>query len=61
MLKWWSLELEWEWYLIYAAFHAAYCVGLLLARRVLKQLEMDTEYEGNVEEYNMVFRWRKYV
>ncbi|TYH64001.1 hypothetical protein ES332_D07G236300v1 [Gossypium tomentosum] len=30
-------------------FHAAYCVGLLLARRVLKQLEMDTEYEGNVE------------
>ncbi|KHF99386.1 60S ribosomal L5 [Gossypium arboreum] len=28
---------------------AAYCVGLLLARRVLKQLEMDTEYEGNVE------------
>ncbi|XVE72633.1 hypothetical protein DITRI_Ditri11bG0053800 [Diplodiscus trichospermus] len=28
---------------------AAYCVGLLLARRVLKQLEMDAEYEGNVE------------
>ncbi|MBA0704770.1 hypothetical protein Golax_017008, partial [Gossypium laxum] len=28
---------------------AAYCVGLLLARQVLKQLEMDTEYEGNVE------------
>ncbi|XP_022758842.1 60S ribosomal protein L5-like [Durio zibethinus] len=28
---------------------AAYCVGLLLARRVLKQLEMDDEYEGNVE------------
>ncbi|MBA0549186.1 hypothetical protein Golob_020238, partial [Gossypium lobatum] len=28
---------------------AAYCVGLLLARRVLKQLEVDTEYEGNVE------------
>ncbi|XP_022728331.1 60S ribosomal protein L5-like isoform X2 [Durio zibethinus] len=28
---------------------AAYCVGLLLARRTLKQLEMDDEYEGNVE------------
>ncbi|KAH1129728.1 hypothetical protein J1N35_001106 [Gossypium stocksii] len=28
---------------------AAYCVGLLLARRTLKQLEMDAEYEGNVE------------
>ncbi|CAL1367167.1 unnamed protein product [Linum trigynum] len=28
---------------------AAYCTGLLLARRVLKQLEMDQEYEGNVE------------
>ncbi|RDX66021.1 60S ribosomal protein L5, partial [Mucuna pruriens] len=28
---------------------AAYCTGLLLARRVLKQLEMDEEYEGNVE------------
>ncbi|KAL8137164.1 hypothetical protein V2J09_003165 [Rumex salicifolius] len=28
---------------------AAYCTGLLLARRVLKQLEMDNEYEGNVE------------
>ncbi|XP_039049161.1 60S ribosomal protein L5-like isoform X1 [Hibiscus syriacus] len=28
---------------------AAYCVGLLLARRTLKQLEMDSEYEGNVE------------
>ncbi|KAL4193747.1 hypothetical protein AMTRI_Chr06g178420 [Amborella trichopoda] len=28
---------------------AAYCTGLLLARRVLKQLEMDSEYEGNVE------------
>ncbi|KAG4193030.1 hypothetical protein ERO13_A07G194900v2 [Gossypium hirsutum] len=35
---------------------AAYCVGLLLARRVLKQLEMDTEYEGNVEVYSMLFR-----
>lgn len=29
----------------------AYCTGLLLARRVLKMLEMDDEYEGNVEVY----------
>ncbi|KAJ4847773.1 60S ribosomal protein L5 [Turnera subulata] len=28
---------------------AAYCTGLLLARRVLKKLELDEEYEGNVE------------
>ncbi|XP_023002749.1 60S ribosomal protein L5-like [Cucurbita maxima] len=28
---------------------AAYCTGLLLARRVLKKLEMDDEYEGNLE------------
>ncbi|KAL7152073.1 hypothetical protein ABFS83_04G073800 [Erythranthe nasuta] len=28
---------------------AAYCTGLLLSRRVLKKLEMDEEYEGNVE------------
>ncbi|XP_031123518.1 60S ribosomal protein L5 [Ipomoea triloba] len=28
---------------------AAYCTGLLLARRVLKTLELDDEYEGNVE------------
>ncbi|KMZ61833.1 60S ribosomal protein L5-1 [Zostera marina] len=28
---------------------AAYCTGLLLARRVLKTLKMDAEYEGNVE------------
>ncbi|GAB2282378.1 60S ribosomal protein L5 [Dionaea muscipula] len=28
---------------------AAYCTGLLLARRVLKMLEMDDQYEGNVE------------
>ncbi|XAR71061.1 hypothetical protein NMG60_11028149 [Bertholletia excelsa] len=28
---------------------AAYCTGLLLARRVLRMLEMDAEYEGNVE------------
>ncbi|XP_010542064.1 PREDICTED: 60S ribosomal protein L5-1-like [Tarenaya hassleriana] len=28
---------------------AAYCTGLLLARRVLKMLEMDSEYEGNTE------------
>ncbi|KAI3461773.1 hypothetical protein Pfo_018436 [Paulownia fortunei] len=30
-------------------YSAAYCTGLLLARRVLKKLEMDEEYEGNVE------------
>ncbi|GFP98725.1 60S ribosomal protein l5-1 [Phtheirospermum japonicum] len=29
---------------------AAYCTGLLLARRVLKKLEMADEYEGNVED-----------
>ncbi|KAA8540154.1 hypothetical protein F0562_026846 [Nyssa sinensis] len=29
---------------------AAYCTGLLLARRVLKMLEMDDQYQGNVEE-----------
>ncbi|KAF2550941.1 hypothetical protein F2Q68_00036490 [Brassica cretica] len=28
---------------------AAYCTGLLLARRVLQMLEMDAEYEGNAE------------
>ncbi|KAG5560998.1 hypothetical protein RHGRI_004128 [Rhododendron griersonianum] len=28
---------------------AAYCTGLLLARRILKMLEMDADYEGNVE------------
>ncbi|KAL9453951.1 hypothetical protein AB3S75_009538 [Citrus x aurantiifolia] len=28
---------------------AAYCTGLLLARQVLKMLEMDAEYEGNIE------------
>ncbi|RAL43376.1 hypothetical protein DM860_012517 [Cuscuta australis] len=28
---------------------AAYCTGLLLARRLLQKLEMDEEYEGNVE------------
>jgi large subunit ribosomal protein L5e len=32
-----------------ANYAAAYCTGLLLARRVLKKLEMDAEYEGNVE------------
>ncbi|CAN6448731.1 unnamed protein product [Victoria cruziana] len=30
-------------------FVLAYCTGLLLARRVLKMLEMDEEYQGNVE------------
>ncbi|KAH6778335.1 ion channel protein [Perilla frutescens var. hirtella] len=28
---------------------AAYCTGLLLARRALKNLEMDDEYQGNTE------------
>uniref|UniRef100_A0A7N0UN33 Uncharacterized protein n=1 Tax=Kalanchoe fedtschenkoi TaxID=63787 RepID=A0A7N0UN33_KALFE len=28
---------------------AAYCTGLLLACRVLQKLELDGEYEGNVE------------
>ncbi|KAG6401330.1 hypothetical protein SASPL_138183 [Salvia splendens] len=28
---------------------AAYCTGLLLGRRVLKKLELDEEYEGNIE------------
>ncbi|KAL6189468.1 hypothetical protein ACLB2K_040857 [Fragaria x ananassa] len=28
---------------------ASYCTGLLLARRTLKKLEMDEEYEGNLE------------
>lgn len=28
---------------------AAYCTGLLLARRVLKKLNLDTAYEGNTE------------
>ncbi|KAH0661162.1 hypothetical protein AABB24_010335 [Solanum stoloniferum] len=28
---------------------AAYCTGLLLARRVLKKLEMDEEYQGNLD------------
>lgn len=36
---------------------AAYCTGLLLARRVLQTLEMDDEYEGNVvatgEDYSV--------
>lgn len=33
----------------------AYCTGLLLARRVLKMLEMDAEYEGHVEVHGMSF------
>lgn len=34
-------------------FYLAYCTGLLLARRVLKSLEMDEDYEGNVEVINL--------
>jgi len=30
-------------------YSASYCTGLLLARRVLKKLEMDEEYQGNIE------------
>jgi hypothetical protein len=37
--------------------HAAYCTGLLLARRVLKLRDLDQEYEGNVEV--TVNQWRK--
>lgn len=33
----------------------AYCTGLLLARRVLKMLEMDEEYQGNVEVLSIFF------
>ncbi|CAL5443953.1 unnamed protein product [Camellia sinensis] len=36
---------------------AAYCTGLLLARRVLKILEMDDEYEGNVEMEHWMAGW----
>lgn len=35
--------------LIMACMKLAYCTGLLLARRVLKTLKMDDDYEGNVE------------
>ncbi|XP_008807248.2 60S ribosomal protein L5-like isoform X2 [Phoenix dactylifera] len=34
---------------------AAYCAGLLLARRVLKMLEMDEEYQGNIEATGLDF------
>lgn len=39
--------------LIAATINPAYCTGLLLARRVLKTLEMDEEYEGNIEVYGL--------
>lgn len=36
---------------------AAYCTGLLLARRLLKKLGLDTLYEGNTDvngdQYNV--------
>ena len=32
---------------------AAYCVGLLLARRTLKHLEMDAEYVENVQSIEL--------
>lgn len=31
----------------------AYCTGLLLARRALKRLELDEEYEGNTEVWHI--------
>lgn len=34
---------------------AAYCTGLLLARRVLKKLNLDTVYEGNTDIDGSVF------
>jgi len=34
---------------------AAYCTGLLLARRVLKQLNLDGQYEGNTDINGEVF------
>merc|ERR1739841_194179 len=34
---------------------AAYCTGLLLARRVLKSLNLDGEYEGNTDINGEVF------
>jgi len=34
---------------------AAYCTGLLLARRVLKQLNLDGQYEGNTEINGQLF------
>ncbi|KAJ1378658.1 Ribosomal protein L5 eukaryotic/L18 archaeal [Sesbania bispinosa] len=36
---------------------AAYCTGLLLARRVLKMLEMDEEYEGMLRLLERIFQW----
>lgn len=31
----------------------AYCTGLLMARRALKALEMDEEYQGNTEVWQI--------
>lgn len=39
----------------------AYCTGLLLARRVLKKLEMDDEYQGNVEVIGMCKKSMQYI
>lgn len=39
----------------------AYCTGLLLARRVLKMLEMDDEYQGNVEVIGMYKKLMQYI
>lgn len=40
---------SWPCAIILSSLIPAYCTGLLLARRVLKLLNMDAEYEGNVE------------
>lgn len=39
----------------------AYCTGLLLARRVLKMLEMDDEYQGNVEVIGMYKKYLQFI
>jgi len=36
-------------------YSACYSTGLLLARRLLKQLKMDTQYEGNTEGSGEIF------
>ena len=36
--------------------NAAYCTGLLLARRVLKKFGLDEEYVGNAEVCTLIFK-----
>lgn len=54
LIVWYSLEVLIE-LLTHLFSNLAYCTGLLLARRVLKKLEMDEEYEGNLEVIADVF------